>query len=74
MKTLASIFIICLTLTSSGCAFTGAQKSEESYKERKQKLEREIELLRLERRKLIIQHSLDRIDQLAEEDLTGEDE
>jgi len=53
-----------LLLTMNGCAFfkTTAEKEEYKYVVKKTKLERKIELLRLERRKLMLEQSLDRMD------------
>ncbi len=47
-----------------GCNVTSSARNEETFQEKKIELEREIEILRLERRKILLQNSLDHIDGL----------
>ena len=58
---------------TTGCAFFEKKEkvdpTEIVFEEKKVEMEREIELLRLERRKIMLQNSLDRLDSLP---LAGE--
>ncbi len=60
-----SILILGITLGTAGCAFFDKKKedpAEIEYEAKKEEMEREIELLRLERRKIMLQNSLDKLD------------
>jgi hypothetical protein len=70
-----SIAILGLTVFgTTGCAFFDkkekADPAEIEFEAKKEEMEREIELLRLERRKIMLQNSLDRLDSLP---LAGEE-
>ena len=57
---------------TTGCAFFDKKEAaHQKYQGQKVNLEREIELLRLERRKIMLQNSLDRLDSKP---LPGEEE
>ena len=69
-----SIAILGITVFgTTGCAFFEKKEkvdpTEIVFEEKKVEMEREIELLRLERRKIMLQNSLDRLDSLP---LAGE--
>tara|TARA_B100000925_G_scaffold281518_1_gene253375 strand:- start:161 stop:388 length:228 start_codon:yes stop_codon:yes gene_type:complete len=62
---------LVLCCTFSGCAFFEEQEDPATvqYNNKKEALEREIELLRLERRKILLQNSLDGLDSVIPEGL-----
>jgi len=64
MRKISSFLVLCLVLSSSGCSVFGPKEdpTEAEYRSKKASLERKITLLRLERRELLLQNSIDRLD------------
>ena len=68
------LLALILCATFSGCAFFEEKDDPATveYKTKKEALERDIELLRLERRKILLQNSLDDLDSVVPEGLKQE--
>lgn len=62
-------YMIAIMLMLSGCSTT----AEREYNIRRVSLEREVELLQLQRRKLYLQLSIAKLDRKMETDLTSDE-
>jgi hypothetical protein len=61
-NTTLAMSLAVFTTTGCGIFDTKAEKSEKVFQIKKRDAEQENELLRLERRKLLLQNSIDRLD------------
>lgn len=72
MRNFFNTCVVASLIIFTGCITTAEERRQEVYNKKKQTLKQEIEMLRLERRKLILQQSIDQLDEQDIKDLAKE--